>query len=1022
MKKLLLLLSTILFFTTSEAQDYLGLSTGNYSGIHGIMLQPANVADNRYKFEVNLVSTNIGFQNNYLGFSREFFIKNRFSFKDYDTYADFQQNVLTEQSINGNSARFNLSNRLNLPSVLVTTGKKSGIAIGIQSRTGVAIDNMNVGFAGQLYNNFQDASSYNTLYSLDGLNMNAMNWVEGSFTYGRVLLDNGKHFLKAGVTAKYLGGVSSWYLQANDLDITVNNDSTLRASGSDVRYGHSESNFSGTQIKDFEPDASGFGFDAGLVYEFRGRINKFNFLKLDKKKQEVNVSTRRDKNKYSFKVGVSILDAGKLTFNSTPLARDFQTNASSSINGIHIKNTGIKNVQSLDTFISQHVNYTGAIGQEFSVAMPTALSAQVDLHLLKGFYVNAMAYMPIDAFNKNTDSRVFTPNYYAVTPRWESRVAGLYVPLVLNNNYNDARELSAGATLRIGPAFVGTSNLLTLVRKDEIQSANVHFGLKIPVAHGKPSKAAKWFKKFTNEKEDGTETETIEKETIIEKEKLIEKKEVTPTPAPIQIIINNYNGTAGTDIKSKRIIEVDPTTGKKTENTIIIDDNTSKEQYENRNLEVEEMKSMQEQIEYLKFKLKQKEILLDEIQNEQEMIHQGNSTNQSKKKIDSLTNNYLYNNNFEYIGDALTVDSANFNVQAKMFELRKELLNLDTKNVKLDREVAQLSRVNDDLVKKMNENDVERKQSMEALHLIITDLRTKEAEALKQPAKAIYHYSPEPNYEQQKMTSATSPKRTPISADRQYSDPRDNNQPTEIQYIDKRSTTSSQVSQEDYESLKAEIRALRSELKDAKKTNKPNRKWVVYNGTNKQTSKKSKSKINRDSLEVEKFAGGVVIRDTVYIEKPVEKIVTKIVRDTITNTIEKNNTITKTETKFKEVAVDNTKERLLEMPAYFVLFDVASANIKQIFRNKLNYYAMQLKKYPSLHIKLTGHADASGNAQANLALSKRRAQQVRNYLILKGVARHRISSDFNGDQDPLADNKTKTGKSQNRRVEVLFVK
>ena len=110
MKKLLLLFCSVLAIASADAQDYLGLSTGNYSGIQGVMLQPANVADNRYKWELNLVSTNIGFQNNYIGLSRNYFVNNRFSFDDFDSYDDFKRNVMTENAVSGNSVQFNLSN------------------------------------------------------------------------------------------------------------------------------------------------------------------------------------------------------------------------------------------------------------------------------------------------------------------------------------------------------------------------------------------------------------------------------------------------------------------------------------------------------------------------------------------------------------------------------------------------------------------------------------------------------------------------------------------------------------------------------------------------------------------------------------------------------------------------------------------------------------------------------------------------------------------------------------------------
>lgn len=73
-KNIMILVLPFVFFSSAvKAQDYLGLSTGNYGGIHAVMLQPANVADNRYQYEINLVSGSLNFSNNYVGISRDYF-------------------------------------------------------------------------------------------------------------------------------------------------------------------------------------------------------------------------------------------------------------------------------------------------------------------------------------------------------------------------------------------------------------------------------------------------------------------------------------------------------------------------------------------------------------------------------------------------------------------------------------------------------------------------------------------------------------------------------------------------------------------------------------------------------------------------------------------------------------------------------------------------------------------------------------------------------------------------------------
>lgn len=73
-------------------------------------------------------------------------------------------------------------------------------------------------------------------------------------------------------------------------------------------------------------------------------------------------------------------------------------------------------------------------------------------------------------------------------------------------------------------------------------------------------------------------------------------------------------------------------------------------------------------------------------------------------------------------------------------------------------------------------------------------------------------------------------------------------------------------------------------------------------------------------------------------------------------------------------------------------------------------------------VEIQGFTDSTGNEPGNIMLSQRRADTVQRYLMSKGVPLYRISVLGLGQEDPVADNKTKTGRDQNRRVEVTLLK
>ncbi|HEX7340647.1 MAG TPA: OmpA family protein [Rhodanobacteraceae bacterium] len=81
-----------------------------------------------------------------------------------------------------------------------------------------------------------------------------------------------------------------------------------------------------------------------------------------------------------------------------------------------------------------------------------------------------------------------------------------------------------------------------------------------------------------------------------------------------------------------------------------------------------------------------------------------------------------------------------------------------------------------------------------------------------------------------------------------------------------------------------------------------------------------------------------------------------------------------------------------------------------------------LKRYPKVVVKVVGYTDSVGSSAYNQKLSERRAQIVYNYLTSHGVDASRLEGPTGmGEADPIASNKTKDGRAQNRRVELKVV-
>lgn len=103
-----------------------------------------------------------------------------------------------------------------------------------------------------------------------------------------------------------------------------------------------------------------------------------------------------------------------------------------------------------------------------------------------------------------------------------------------------------------------------------------------------------------------------------------------------------------------------------------------------------------------------------------------------------------------------------------------------------------------------------------------------------------------------------------------------------------------------------------------------------------------------------------------------------------------------------------------------VLFASGKADLKEGAAAHLNQLVAFLREYPSRTVVIEGHTDSVGSEDFNQALSQRRADSVRSYLVRQGIDAARLTTMGAGEGAPVADNEAATGRQQNRRVEVII--
>lgn len=102
-------------------------------------------------------------------------------------------------------------------------------------------------------------------------------------------------------------------------------------------------------------------------------------------------------------------------------------------------------------------------------------------------------------------------------------------------------------------------------------------------------------------------------------------------------------------------------------------------------------------------------------------------------------------------------------------------------------------------------------------------------------------------------------------------------------------------------------------------------------------------------------------------------------------------------------------------------FDFDKSVIKPEGKAKLDDLIKKLQSVTLEVVIVVGHTDSVGTDAYNQKLGDRRANAVKAYLTSKGIEKSRVYTESKGERQPIADNKTATGRAKNRRVEIEVV-
>ncbi len=461
-KKLLSFLFFALFVTTSRAQRNLGVSTGDFSRINSMYLNPANLADSSEMLSVNLFSISVRVDNN-LGTSGINSISKSLNSKNTDSGA-------SSPGIFANSGRNKFSMilpevNIHGPGIAVSINKKYSVALS----TGVRIINQFSNFDQTLYNTISNTSSItsqNYTFNTQKFNWTAHMWNEIGLSFGGMFIDDGKNQLKAGITIKRLGGIGYVSLKGNNLDLNYySGPDSFYATHTDLEFASNVINdstavFNGINASNlfsrfFGATAGlGIGGDIGVVY-----------------KRRLGQDVTDDDAPHDLVFSASVTDIGAIKYNRNSSAV-INVSGTGSLTGKAI--SGTKNATDFINYMQQQgfkvdTSTTGA-----KVHLPTALILSADYQVYQRVYVNVL-------FLANLANRQnFGNSYYdqlTITPRYDFRLLSVALPVTYSAL---AHDVKVGFGFRFSGFFFGSDDLLAAFSNHQY-GAGFYLGGYVPI-------------------------------------------------------------------------------------------------------------------------------------------------------------------------------------------------------------------------------------------------------------------------------------------------------------------------------------------------------------------------------------------------------------------------------------------------------------------------------------------------------------------------------------------------------------
>jgi len=457
-----LLLYSFLFFIINiphlHSQEQLGLRLDRFSGVNGIVLNPAANLTSPFRFDINVASAGFFADNNY-GHIRNthlfHLIKNS---QDPDNIIDgvyAPNDIATEDSwlifdyFDNDKLKY-ASASMHLMGPSFSIKLNNGYSLSFISALRAAGSTHRMPSNAAYY--YIDRIPFEEAIDIAPINAAGMVWSEFGINFAPAFFTyNGK--FSFGITAKYLSGYEGAFVETpSTLQITQFPGDSLLLENGLINFGFTDSNTNTDVDPAVRKNGQGFGFDVGAVMTIEG-----------------------DEDGYIWRLGASILDIGKISFSENAQLHQINQPNNSLLGILPIDDyNGFADLSDYTRLLSSQTlgdSLASRTGDRFSIGLPTALSLQADYQFYPDFYVNATWVQRL----KFSPQAIGRDNIFAITPRYNSRWISGSLSLILRNY----EQLRTGFSVRLAWFVLGSDNLGSWIGKSTFTGTDIFFGIKI---------------------------------------------------------------------------------------------------------------------------------------------------------------------------------------------------------------------------------------------------------------------------------------------------------------------------------------------------------------------------------------------------------------------------------------------------------------------------------------------------------------------------------------------------------------